>query len=251
MNDAVDRVLVERQRLGDDFVSGFAVSAFAHVLLVGGGLLASLLFPVQPPIHIMDGFAVQLPRGGGGSPNAGPPAPAPLKPQPVPSEAPRKEEPPPNVIKPPKREPRQGLPELDAKKGRKKKTETPAPSRGGAPGATGASSQTPGISFGPAGPGVPGGSDLGGDWYLAGVQQKIWVLWTQQLKAGFTRPVTVVFTILADGNVEGVDVTQSSGATLLDLAAKRAVVTAAPFGPLPRNYGTNRLTIQAVFQPTP
>jgi protein TonB len=98
---------------------------------------------------------------------------------------------------------------------------------------------------------VPGGNDLNGDWYIAAVQQKIWMLWTQQIKAGFTQPVTVVFTILADGSVEDVNVTQSSGATLLDMAAKRAVQTAAPFGPLPKNYGTNRYPIQAVFQPTP
>jgi len=34
------------------------------------------------------------------------------------------------------------------------------------------------------------------------------------------------------------------------MAAKRAVLNAAPFGPLPRQYGTNRKTIQAVFRPT-
>jgi outer membrane biosynthesis protein TonB len=47
-----------------------------------------------------------------------------------------------------------------------------------------------------------------------------------------------------------VSVVQSSGATLLDLAAKRAVFSAAPFGPLPKDYGTNRKTIQALFKPT-
>ena len=60
----------------------------------------------------------------------------------------------------------------------------------------------------------------------------------------------MVFTILADGSVTDVNVVQSSGATLLDLAAKRAVLSAAPFGPLPKDYGTNRNTIQALFKPT-
>jgi TonB family protein len=125
------------------------------------------------------------------------------------------------------------------------------PEKASAP-ATGSptASQTPGVEFGPPGPGVPDGTDSGGDWYLAGVQQKIWVLWNQQIKSGFTQPVAVVFTILADGSVTDVNVVQSSGATLLDLAAKRAVFSAAPFGPLPKDYGTNRKTIQALFRPT-
>jgi TonB family protein len=250
VNDAVDRVLAERQQLGDAFVSGFAVSGFAHLLLVGGALLASLLFPAQPPIQIVDGFTVQLPRGGGGSPDAGPPAPAP--PKPAPSEPPApKPEPPPKVVKPPKEETRKGLPDPDARKGKKKPEKSSPQPRGGAPGGTGTSTQTPGLSFGPPGPGVPGGSELGGDWYLAAVQQKIWSIWNQQIKAGFNQPVKVMFTILADGSVEDVKVVQSSGATLLDMAAQRAVVTAAPFGPLPKSYGTNRFPIQAAFEPTP
>ena len=109
---------------------------------------------------------------------------------------------------------------------------------------------TPGLEFGPPGPGVPGGTDSGGDWYLAGVQQKIWMLWNQQIKSGFTQPIGVTFTILADGNVTDVKVTQPSGASLLDMAAQRAILNAAPFGPLPRQYGTDRKSIQAVFRPT-
>ena len=116
-------------------------------------------------------------------------------------------------------------------------------------GGTGRGTTTPGLEFGPPGPGVPGGSDTG-DYYLAGVQRKIWMIWTQQIKTGFARPVAVSFTILANGAVEDVRVVQSSGAALLDMAAQRAVMSAAPFGPLPRDYGTNRYTIQAIFKPT-
>ena len=42
---------------------------------------------------------------------------------------------------------------------------------------------------------------------------------------------------------------ESGGNPLLDAAAQRAVYSAAPFTPLPRSYGTNRLTIRAVFRP--
>ena len=126
---------------------------------------------------------------------------------------------------------------------------TTAATPGGVPGGRGTASATPGLEFGPPGPGVPDGTDAGGDWYLAGVQQKIWMLWNQQIKSGFTQSVGVTFTILPDGNVTGVRVTQPSGASLLDMAAQRAVLNAAPFGPLPREYGQNPRTIQALFKP--
>ena len=62
-------------------------------------------------------------------------------------------------------------------------------------------------------------------------------------------PITIRFTILADGSVTDVIAVQRSGVAQLDLAAQRAVASAAPFGPLPRNYGKTRFTIQAVFKP--
>ena len=52
------------------------------------------------------------------------------------------------------------------------------------------------------------------------------------------------------GVVINPEVVESSGATLLDLAAKRAIYSAAPFGPLPKSYGTTSYTIQAVFRPS-
>ena len=105
----------------------------------------------------------------------------------------------------------------------------------------------------PPGPGSPTGNDATGDWYLAAVQQKIWLIWTRQIKSGFTQPITVSLTILADGSLEdgSVRIVQSSGIQLLDNAAMRSVFAAASFGPLPKTYGTNRITIQALFQPTP
>lgn len=263
MNDPVDRVLVERQRTLDaGFQTGVLASLVAHLLTVGLAFAAPLMFPKEPPIKIADGFAVVLPRGGGGNPDAGgqetpppveTPAPAPQPEPPAPE--------PPKVLKPPKEEPKQGLPELDSRR-KSKKPDKPAPRAVGKPdtkgkaksagtsqSGPGASSGTPGLAIGPPGPGIPDGADSG-DWYLAGVQQKIWSIWARQIKTGFTKPVGITFTILADGNVTDVQVTEPSGVTLLDLAAQRAILTAAPFGPLPKTYDTNRKTIQAVFQPT-
>jgi protein TonB len=261
LNDPVDRIIVERGRMDAGFPGGVLVSLVLHLVLVGVAVAAPVLFPQKIQIRVAEGFAVPIPRGGGGNPAPAAPASAP---EPKAEAPPAAVEPPPLFRKPPKDEPRvptNALPELDARKGRKK-PEPQAPSRGpasgreakapsaGATGGTGTSSATPGLALGPPGPGVPDGTDSGGDWYLAGVQQKIWMLWNQQIKSGFTQPVAVTFTILADGSVAEVQVTQSSGAALLDMAAQRAVYSAAPFAPLPKAYGTNRKTIQAVFKPT-
>lgn len=246
MNDPVDRLIVEREAMDGGFPGSLALSIVAHLLLVGVAAAGTLLFK-PPPLRVQDGFAVPMPPGGGGPRSAEPPAPAPAKPQTP--EAP-KAEPPPKVLKPPKEEPRKGLPPPDEKRTRAKPEPTKPSSPSGPPAATGTSTQTPGLELGPPGPGVPEGTDILGDWYLAAVQRKIWLVWTQQIKAGMNQPVTVSFTILADGSVTDLRVVQSSGAFLLDLAAQRAISSAAPFGPLPKDYATNRITIQAVFKPT-
>ena len=257
MNDPVDRLLDERQAMDRGLPGGFLVSLFAHLTLVGGAFGVVLLSPHEPPLKVVDGFVVPLPPGGLGRPNAEPPATPPAAPAPVPSAAPP--EPPPKpeplkVIKPPKPEPRRGLPEPDARRVKARPEPTP-PARVASTSSdrpAGRSTETPGFEFGPPGPGVPGGTDMMGDWYLAGVQRKVWTVWMQQVKANFTQPITVQFTILADGSLdEDVRVVQSSGIALLDLAAKRAIYNASPFGPLPKTYGTTRFTIQGVFKPTP
>lgn len=264
MNDPVDRLIEERERMDHGFSGGLLLSLSAHLLLVGAALAAPLLRTAQPPLRVQEGFAVPMPPGGGGTPAAEPPA-GTAEPAPE-AAAPPVTAPPAKVLKPPKPEPsrRKGLPPPDAKKAKPspRKSEEPqtaydpskdpTPRRAQAPGSVpgGTGTATPGLEFGPPGPGVPGGTDWLGDWYLAGVQRKIWLIWAQQIKSGFSQPIAVRFTILADGSVSDVEIVQSSGASLLDLAAQRAVFSAAPFGPLPRNYGTNRYTIQAVFKPT-
>jgi TonB family protein len=268
VNEAVNEVLEQREAMEKGLSASLVLSALAHVLVIVGGLGVSWLLPREPPIRATMGFVVQVPRGGGGAPVADPAPPAPA---PVQSAAPEAPAPvaPPKVIKPPKEEPpKRALPPPDPRKSRTRPTPTPPPrtagraatpedrgrtAGGGAPGATGTSSQTPGVGIGPVGPGSPIGTGSDGDWYLAGVQRKIWMVWTRQIKTGFQRDIAVSFTILADGSLEdgSVQIVQSGGAALLDLAAQRAVYSAAPFGPLPRNYGTNRYTVQALFQPTP
>jgi TonB family protein len=239
VNEAVDRLIVERARLDSGLSSSFVLSVTAHLVLIGAAVAAPLLAPRQPLLNVANGFTVALPRGGGGHPKATTTRPQPKPAAPAPTTAP-----PPAVIKPPREQARErpnALPEPDS---RRPPRATPAPA------AAAAGATTPGLEFGPTGPGVPDGTDSGGDWYLAGVQQKIWMLWNQQIKSGFNRPIGVTFTILADGQVTNVNVTQPSGVALLDMAAQRAILNAAPFGPLPREYGTNSRTIRALFRPT-
>jgi TonB family protein len=251
VNDPVDRLLDERQAMDRGMPGGILLSLFGHLMLVGGAAGVMFFSPHEPPLKVMDGFVVPLPPGGLGRPSVEPAAPAAAPSEPAPSEAPAPPPEPPKVLKPPKEEPRKGLPEPDAKrvKARPEQTPPPRPASSSSQGA-GSQVQTPGFEFGPPGPGVPGGTDMMGDWYLAGVQRKIWTVWMQQVKANFTQPITVQFTILADGSLdEDVRIVQTSGVPLLDLAAKRAIYNASPFGPLPKNYGTTRYTIQGVFKP--
>jgi periplasmic protein TonB len=268
MNEAVDRVLEEREAMDRGFPAGILLSGAFHLLLVGAAFGAAWLGPRKPLLDVAPGFVVRMPRGGGGPPEEPAPAAAPPVTSPAQQAAPPAPEPPPKVIKPPKAEPRKGLPPPDAKRIKLKPEKSappprlagpPAPERAetsrGSAGAKGTNSATPGLGLiGPLpGPGAPDGTDSVSDWYLAAVQQKIWVIWTRQMKTGFTQPITVSFTILGDGSLEDGSVrpVQASGVQLLDNAALRAVYSAAPFGPLPKTYGTNRITIQALFQPTP
>ena len=251
MNDSVETVLAERAALERGFASSLLVSGFGHGLLVAFAIVAAWIARREPPIKIATGFAVSLPPGGGGTPQAAPAPPVSAPPAPPVTQPPApRAEPPPKILKPPQEPVRTGLPDPDARRSRRPTPEPPDFPPAGATGGTSRSaSATPGFALGPPGPGVPGGTDPNGDWYLASVQRKIWMLWAQQVRTGMRQPVIVSFTILGNGQVTDVQVAQSSGVYLLDSAAQRAILSAAPFGPLPRDYGTNRITIQGIFKP--
>ncbi|MFI4943523.1 MAG: energy transducer TonB [Burkholderiales bacterium] len=262
MSDAISRLLVERERQDHGLPTTLLVSLTGHFGIAGLAVLLPLILPQDQKINVADGYVVVLPRGGGGTPQVTtPPAPEPAaKPKPEESAAPPA---PPVVLKPPpKAEPRpNALPLPDSKTRRPptpppvrattKPATTPSAGSSGTTSAAKSAAGATGIEIGlPPGPGLPTGTDSGGDWYLASVQQKIWMIWNQQVKTGFTQSVGVEFTIMPDGSVTGLRVTQSSGSALLDLAAQRAVQNAGPFAPLPREYGQNPRTIQALFKPT-
>jgi protein TonB len=250
LNEAIDRLIAERQRLDAGLAATGLVSLAAHLVIGALAVALPMLLPHEAPLKVAEGFAVALPRGGGGSPAAARPAQPAPQPKPAPTVAP----PPPQVLKPPKtRANPRALPLPHARRTAKRPPLQPPPAPGArsAPptAAQAAGSATPGLELAPPGPGVPYGTDASGDWYMAGVIQKIWMQWNQQIRAGYTQTAGVTFTILPDGSVTGVRVTQPSGSTLFDMAAQRAILNAAPFGPLPREYGQTPRTIQAIFKP--
>ena len=172
MNDPVDQVIADRKRLDAGFPGGVLLSFVVHLMVVGAAFAAPYIFPSKPVIAVADGFAVRLPRGGDGTPEAAAPAAAP----PSKTEAPVAAPPPPLVLKPPTDVPKpskNAIPEMDSRKTHKK-PETPLPPHGPAGGrdtktptagttaGTGASSSTPGVAIGaPPGLGVPDGTDSG------------------------------------------------------------------------------------------
>jgi protein TonB len=261
VNEAVDRLIAERERLDAGLPGTLLLSIVGHLGLIGAAVALPLLLPRQPLLRVSD-FSIVMPRGGGGSPiAAAQAAPAP-QPAPAVSAAPPAA---PKVLKPPTEAPRpNALPALDSKRIARRAAEPAAPAgrlpsatsvksaatAGGAPGARGTSPATPGLEIGPPGVGVPDGTETGGDWYIAAVTQKIWMLWNQTIKPGFAQPIGVTFTIMPDGSITGVRLTQACGVYLLDSAAQRAVLNAAPFGPFPRDHEQKPRTIQAVFRPT-
>jgi TonB family protein len=252
VNDAVDRLIIERAALDRGFSRGLVLSIVAHVALVAAAFAGPMLFPKKPIPKIALGMAVPLPPGGGGASAPQPPAPAPepAKPEP-PAPQPEKA---PKVVKPPKEAERKGLPAPDAKKSKKAATATPAPAKAAAGVAGGTGTATAAHAFdgldigGMPGPGF-GGNDPYGDYYMASVKRKIWTVWRSKITTGMTDPIIIRFTILADGSVTDVQVTQPGNAGHLNTAAQSAVITAAPFSPLPKHYETDRKTVDALFRP--
>jgi TonB family protein len=256
MKDAVNTILMERQALERGFSGSLLLSGFGHAFLLAAIIIASLIPPPVPPIDVFNATMIALPRGGRGVPDPAPPKaaePPKVEPKAEPAVAP----PPQKILKPPtKAEPTRALPDPNAKK--TKAIEKPPerviepPDAGVMRPGPSATSATRGLDLSlPPGVGSPTGTSVGGDYYLASVQAAIWRIWMQQIRGEQNQTVSVSFTILSDGSVTNVQITTSSGVSLLDLAAQRAVTIAGPFRPLPKTYGTDRITVQANFKPSP
>jgi periplasmic protein TonB len=99
------------------------------------------------------------------------------------------------------------------------------------------------------GNGTPFGSRFGG--YAQLVRDRVAQKWrTDDVdpRVNAAPPTIVIFEILRDGHVQSIRVGQSSNLLSLDNSARRAVLEAAPFPPLPAGYDGSSATIEFWFQ---
>lgn len=99
--------------------------------------------------------------------------------------------------------------------------------------------------FGPGGAGGVG-NQFPFKWYGELVYKRLWEAW-DRTDAG-TLECKVAFKILKDGKVANVKVKNTSGDSLFDMTAKRAVSAAAPFPPLPEGFKEKELPILVRFR---
>jgi len=102
-----------------------------------------------------------------------------------------------------------------------------------------------GLSFGE-------GGDFGEryGWYVASVRNRIsgnWLLSTISPNIVSAPRLYMTFTILRDGSVTEVEITQSSGLPEVDRSALRAVLASNPLPPLPADYAGNRVKVSLYF----
>lgn len=92
------------------------------------------------------------------------------------------------------------------------------------------------------------GAGFGSSYYLSLIFGRIRDLWDNPVEASATLRVTVYFKITREGRIYDAQVEKSSGIELFDEAAKRAVLTSAPFPPLPSEYSGDYLGIHLEFE---
>lgn len=99
--------------------------------------------------------------------------------------------------------------------------------------------------FGPGGAGNAS-NQFPFKWYGELVYKRLWEAW-DRTDAG-TLECKVAFKILKDGKVANVKVKNTSGDSLYDMTAKRAVLAAAPFPPLPDGFKEKELPVLVQFR---
>lgn len=104
------------------------------------------------------------------------------------------------------------------------------------------------LEIGGFGPGGAGSSanQFPFKWYGELVYKRLWEAW-DRADAG-TSECKVAFKILKDGKVAALKIKTSSGDSLFDMTAKRAVLSAAPFPPLPEGFKEIELPILVRFR---
>lgn len=126
----------------------------------------------------------------------------------------------------------------------------------------GGSPQVPTSSFRPD-QSKPGGISISGSnggsfgaqfpWYVEAVQRRVSMNWqnaasTVDPTVSFAPPGVITFTILRDGTVTNVQITQSSGNQSVDTSAIRAVESSSPLDQLPAAYPGRSVNVEYTFE---
>jgi TonB family protein len=113
---------------------------------------------------------------------------------------------------------------------------------------TGAKGEGFGLSTG--GTGGDGGIKVPGNFccpeYLVDLRDRITKNWNQNQKIAGN--VVMGFTIQRNGQITDIEVIKTSGNTILDLAAQRALINTRMLAPLPAGYSPQRLPVELVFE---
>jgi protein TonB len=280
MNAGADRVLADRARRVEAPPGGGSLAVAA--LLHGAVLALVFLLPrLAPPPKPLEFVPVQVvPAAALGVRKPLPPAPAPepaksapAEPEPLPEPEPKKTDAP---VLPPEKpvKPKPETPKPEPVKPAAKPTTAPAapkapaaPSKGPTapnprPAAPAAPQATPGTEVGRRG--SPTGTPLGSSSFgseIAGLDNPDFTYgyYIDQLLAAidsnWVRPpvgdrvrAIVSFRIQRNGSITDLRVAEASGFNAFDLAALRAVQSAAPFPPLPRAYKNDSLGVNLIVR---
>ena len=246
--ETLDRILDQRRARTAStrrFLGGTG-AALLHVTVLAGVILGPRLFASPPrqvefvPVQLVPAPARGVvnparPRTPAARATATPPPPEP-EPEPEASAPPAPTEPPPP--EPADKPPRPSIAPPAA-------TAPAAPSTG-PPGREGTPAGNPQSPFSATVGGVDNPTFTYG-YYLDRMLLLIRAQWTRPA-LGSGVEATVHFRVLRDGTVEAVELVSSSGYNSFDLAALRAVQTAAPLPPLPRSYREGELGVNLIFR---
>jgi colicin import membrane protein len=242
------------------------VTVFLLVVFLPRILPASTRFP---RIYTVD--LVSLPAGAPGPRGPGVPAAAPAsKPEPPPAAAPKPNAEPKPAVKIPAKPaaPKPAVKKPEAKKPEPKppepKTAEPAATGAQDPAAAAEGAGAPGGIAG-AGVGVPGGGGGAGGtgylddatfeygWYLSRMVSILRTNWSPPVIPDLRQTLRAVvhFTIRRDGTLADIVLEQSSGDSVVDRNALRAVQASNPLPPLPYQYGKDSLGVHFYFEIKP
>lgn len=266
MNDSLDRVL--EQRLGRSErgrrVASFFVALALHAAAVTGALLGPGLFKEPPrPIEFVAVQLLPAPALGVATPAPPAPQPAPERPRPaettpVPTppapepEAPppperRREPAPPSSPPPSAQEPRPSAPSPPTPQSTAPAAPAETSDPGARPGREGSPTGSPTALTQSASVAGVDNPNFTYGYYLDRMAALIRAQWVRPPLGGGIEAM-LHFRISADGRVSDVRIVQSSGYSSFDLAALRAVQSAAPLPPLPRSYRDGSLGVNLIFR---